>query len=123
MGDLHEMIVNHVGEVVGRVPIALDEDEVILILVLLVVAVDLVDEEWAAFAPEAHDVFLAVGSAAFGLRGGDTTTRPRVVCRAAAIVENLLLVALEVVRCAEAAVCLAILQELGGVLFIVVQTF
>lgn len=65
--NLHEMIVDHVSEVVGRVAITLDENEVILVLVLLVIAVDLVNKGRATLAAEAHYVCLAVCRTPFGL--------------------------------------------------------
>lgn len=31
MGDLHEMVVDHIGEMIGRVPVPLNDDEVVLL--------------------------------------------------------------------------------------------
>lgn len=97
VGDVHEVVVDDVGEVVGRVAVSLDEDEVVLVLALLVVAVDAVDEGGAAaLSVEADDVGFAGGGAAFGLGDGDGAAGSWVVGGAAAL-EGLLLVALEVV--------------------------
>lgn len=120
VGDLHEVVIDDVGEVVRRVAVGLDDDEVALVLVLLVLAVDDVGEGRPALAAEPDDVALAGPGAARRLVGRDAAACAGVADEVAAV-QGLLLVPLEVLGLAEAAVCLATLDQLVGVVGVVVK--
>lgn len=122
VGDLHEMVVHDVGKVVGRVAIRLDENEVAFSFVLLVVPVDQVRERWTTLTQESDDVAFTICCAACGLVRRDTAARPRVVDEAPSV-ESLLLVSLEVFGCTETTVRLTVVDELFGMLLVVMQSF
>lgn len=80
MSDVHEVIVHDVGKVIGRKPVALHDDEVILALGLLVCAVHQVgrrDGRLGGLEPDR--VRLPVGRAPVRLGRRDAPARPRVV--------------------------------------------
>lgn len=121
MSDLHEVVIHHIRKVVGRVAVSLDDDEVALVLILLVVAVDNIRERRTAFAEESDDVALAAAGTASGLVRRDAAACAGIVDEVAAV-EGLLLVPLEVLRGAKATVSLAALDELVGMFSVVVQS-
>lgn len=123
VGHVHEMIVNDIGKVVRGIPVRLEQDEVTVVLVLLVMAVDDVGEgRTTAFrATEAYNVALAIGGAASSLVRRYRTAGTGVVDGVGAAVEGLLLVALELLGGAEAAIGVAGVDEAVRVSRVVVK--
>ena len=118
MGDAHEVVVHHIGKVVGGHPVGLDEDLVVhLAVVDLDVAVDHIVEAGHALAGDllADDVRLTGGEALFHLF-------LRQVAAAAVVVGHLAVGALlgveglQTLLGAEAVVGLALCHQLFGVL-------
>lgn len=108
MGYLHQMVVNHIRQVVGRIAIRLQDDKVLLWILFLKVAVDGVSELGSAkgIALEAYHMRLSPGSTALGFGGIDGAAGARIDCRPARIMKPAF-VRLELLRSAEAAVGVA----------------
>jgi hypothetical protein len=119
MGDFHEVVVDHVCEVVGREAIRLEEDEVVLVFQLGVLPVDEILEGDARLRwPEANDVRLAGVGSLLRVSLLDPATCARVACISARV-ERLLLVLIEALGTTEAAICRAFLKHAVGYLTVV----
>lgn len=116
---LHQVVVHDIGEMVRREPIRLENDKVLLDVLLLEVAVDGVAEFRVpkGVSLEADDVRLAGGRALGGFRRVDGAAGAGVDGGLAGFVEFALL-GLELLRAAEAAVCVALVYEFLNVVFV-----
>jgi hypothetical protein len=123
MGDLHVVVVNNVGEVVGRETIPLHDDKVILGVLLAEAVVDHVsDHEGPLSALEAYcEPFPLVG-AFIRLLGGDVETCTRIEGWLSGNV-GVSLVFLQGLGGAKAPVCLTLPDELVGVFLVEGQSF
>ena len=73
VGDVHQVVIYNIGKVIRRESIALDEDKVLLVLLLLVPPVDPVHKRGRDSSPEAYYVRLSPRSPVGRLLGGDVT--------------------------------------------------
>lgn len=80
MGDFHQVVIHYISEVIGREPVGLDENKVLLVLLLLVSPVNPVHEREGAPALEAHHVGLAPRRPVGRLLGGDATASAGIPC-------------------------------------------
>lgn len=79
VGDPHEVVVNHVGKVVGREAVAFHEDEVVLGLAFSITAIDeVVELDWARAASKPDGVRSAVSCLIGRLLSGKAQTRARI---------------------------------------------
>lgn len=110
---VHQVVVDHVGEVVRRVPVALHDDVLVLRVTLAVEAVDdVADLGRPGPAPEPDDVGVAAGRAPGRLLRRNREASARVKARVLAVLECLPLLRLDVLLGAEAAEGVAGLDEL-----------
>jgi hypothetical protein len=118
MGDLHVVVVNNVGEVVGRETIPFYDDKVILRVLLGEAVVDDVsNHEGPLGALEAYGKCFPLVGAVIRLLRGDVETCARIEGWLAGYVGGSL-VFLQGLRGAEAPVCLALPDELVGVVVV-----
>lgn len=113
MCDLHQVIVNHVGKMIRRKAISLQEDEVVLGVLLLKAAVDNITYGKASkdVALEAYDMALTLSGSTISLARVDGAARLAVDGRLAGLM-LLASLRLQLLLVAEAAVCVAGVDEL-----------
>ena len=86
--DVHQMIVNDIGKMVGWKTVRLDENKVILVLPLLETAVRQIDKARSrdgVVSLEAYDMLLAAGSAFVGFISTDCPACPRIASGSAGV--------------------------------------
>lgn len=85
MSNLHEMVINDIGKVIGREAVALDDDEVVLALILSVSSIHKIGRRDGGFGGfESNGMWLAMRCSSVGFRLANVRTSPRVVSCAAA---------------------------------------
>lgn len=119
MCNLHQVVIDNVGQMVCRESIRLHQDKVLLRVLLLEPPIDGIMELWPTklVALEANHMRLPRFCAAIRLVGVYGAACARVNRRLAGLVE-LTLLGFKLLRGAEAAVCMVMVQELLNVLMI-----
>lgn len=122
MGDAHEMVIYHVGKVVGGIPVGLHDDEMGLRISLLVEAIDNVTHSGRLrLALKPHRVRVARRSALRRLSWWDGETFTRVQTRILPVFQGPPLVLVKIILRTEAAERMAALNQLLGVLLVYSQ--
>ena len=113
MGNFHQVIVDYIGKVVRGESIALDEDKVVFLLLLLVSAIDTVYKGESVSTLESDDMGLSLGRSIGGLFRGYVSAGARVP-RRLVLRYGLCLVLFQVLGRTETAVGLSGFKQLVG---------
>lgn len=123
MSYIHQVVINHIGKMICRIAVRLQEDKILFRFLFLKEAVDGIAELWPSkgVTSKPYDMGNPLAGTYFRFGRINRTARTRVGSRLACLVQ-LSFLTLELFHCAKTTICMTTVKESLDVLFVDIKS-